>query len=175
MARYEGWHEADVWARLWKGRPPHSTRRPGWWSKTPFSELKTVLARQAQTRAVGAAGDMGSGEEPLGGEARRLTASRRPGLWLRELGWAPGLPGSRGGELPGEEPPSDDRQAPQTGGRRQHALGSHCPRAQAGLGGRGLPAVLGLWRHHSSLRGGPVSVCRSPPRKDTGPWIQGPP
>lgn len=139
MARYEGWREADARARLWKGRPPHSTRRLGWWSKTPFSELKSVLARQAQTRAVGAAGDVGSGEEPLGGEARRLTASRRPGLWLKELGWAPGLPGSRGRELPGEEPPSDDRQAPRTGGRRQHALGSRCPRAQAGLGGRGLP------------------------------------
>lgn len=139
MARYEGWREADARARLWKGRPPHSTRRLGWWSKTPFSELKSVLARQAQTRAVGAAGDVGSGEEPLGGEARRLTASRRPGLWPRELGWAPGLPGSRGRELPGEEPPSDDRQAPRTGGRRQHALGSRCPRAQAGLGGRGLP------------------------------------
>lgn len=139
MARYEGWREADARARLWKGRPPHSTRRLGWWSKTPFSELKSVLARQAQTRAVGAAGDVGSGEEPLGGEARRLTASRRPGLWPKELGWAPGLPGSSGGELPGEEPPSDDRQAPRTGGRRQHALGSRCPRAQAGLGGRGLP------------------------------------
>lgn len=61
-AHYKGWREADAWARFWKGRPPHRTRRLGWWPKEPFLDLQLVFAQQKQTRGVGATGEVGSGE-----------------------------------------------------------------------------------------------------------------